>query len=67
MYHVNEDYYEPPDSATIHRDSCTHAQVRQKSPKTGKWHSFLPDYETAKRYAQESGRKNIRYCTKCFG
>ena len=47
MFHVNEDYFEPPDTATIHRATCSHAQDRQKDPKNGQWHEWLPTYEAA--------------------
>ncbi len=65
MYHVNEDY--PTNRATVHDTStCSHAQIRRKKPETGQWHGPFESYDEARRFARNTGRRDIKSCPDCI-
>ena len=56
----------PTSKARVHRASCQ-KYLSRKADRTlnGYWKTSFPDFESARKYAQSTGKKNVDSCGFC--
>ena len=68
MLYVNVDF--PNNRALIHKETCGHAQVRDKLERDGYWNKVgFNTFQEAEEFGKASGMREVRGCGLkcCFG